>query len=222
MLKAKTIAFLICVRLYIVMQSWNKGIRGINLCDTLRETLVRSLASARAEDGVTVLQSFTRGRARLTANTWKRVQQWTHVAIRSQNSFPSFSNLQFLGFQKQRLQALYVLTFGGYPSRNAWLFFECMYTSSAHATPWQGISYNHLALHWMRKYFLFLLCEVSLLLIWHADQFFSWENIQTANTTSPSPGHWIFRTQSLSSHPFPKLKSPGLTEEDLPHLNSFH
>lgn len=207
MLKAKTVAFfLICVLLYIVIQNWNKGIRGINLCDILRETLVRGLASARAEDGVTVLQDYTRGTARLKANTWKRVRQCIPVMRHSQNTFLSFSNLQFIGFQKQMFRDLYVMTFDRYTSGNAWLFFEWVYTSSAHTTPGQGIPCNHLALHWIRRYFLFLLFEVSLLLIWHADQIFSWETSQTANTISPALGHWIFRNLSLSSYPFPNWR----------------
>lgn len=121
------------------------------------------------------------GTTSLAGNTSERVWQSTHIVIHSQNILPSFSTLQFVSFQRQMSEALCMITLDGYSSTNVWLLFECMYTTSIHTTPWQGISCDSLTLHWMRSCFLFLLFGTSLLLSWHDDQFFfSWNKCQTA------------------------------------------
>lgn len=207
MLKAKTIAFfLICVLLCFVTQNWNKWIRGKTLCDILREILVRGQASARAGNGVTVLQGYTKNMARLTANIWKREYGSTHMLWCIPRIL--FHPLAICSLFISTGRYLYVMSFDIYSSGNAWLLFECVYASSVYTTPWQGISCNHLVLHWVRRHFLFLLFEASLLLIWHADQFFSWENSQTAKyNLTIFRAFMIFRTQSLSvSLPFPNWR----------------
>lgn len=170
MLKAKTVAFfLVCILLCIVTQKWNKGIRVINLCFIFKEVLVRGQDSARAENGVTVLQGYTKGMVRLTANIWKRVWQCTQVVIHSQNTFPSFSNLQFVGFHWQILQA--------------WVWWPSMDTLLG----MPGCFLNTCPQHPLARVFLqpfnFTLDKEILPFpfIWslstsklHADQFFSW------------------------------------------------